>query len=70
MYDTLPEKVGMTFFLGFCFAVWFVWPLYLIDARKGKSSDNYDDNGVEEGETAPLTSKTNIFGVSNHGLTD
>ena len=63
LYDTLPEKVGMTFFLGFCFAVWFIWPLYLLDTGKGKSGDDDGGNGVEEGETTPLYSKvTDILG--------
>jgi hypothetical protein len=62
LYDTLPEKVGMTFFLGFCFVVWFVWPLYLLDTGKGKSDEDNDSNG-EEGETTPLYSKvTDILG--------
>jgi len=61
LYDTLPEKVGMTVFLGFCFAVWFVWPLYLIDIGEGKPDDDDDGNGAEDAETTPLTS-TNIMG--------
>jgi hypothetical protein len=33
LYDALPEKVGMTLFLGFTFVVWFIWPLLLLDLK-------------------------------------
>jgi FtsH-binding integral membrane protein len=51
VYDKLPEKVGMTIFLGFCFVFWFIWPLYLTQI-KGDDDDKKEEKGV--GENEPL----------------
>lgn len=53
LYDTLPEKFGMTIFLGFSLAVWFIWPLYLVNIKNAKSDDDDHDDGLV-GETTPL----------------
>jgi hypothetical protein len=52
VYDMLPEKVGMTIFVVFAGAVWFIWPLYLLAIKKPNASKM---EGVV-GETTPLTS--------------
>mmetsp|Transcript_5199 Transcript_5199/g.8876 ORF Transcript_5199/g.8876 Transcript_5199/m.8876 type:complete len:270 (+) Transcript_5199:126-935(+) len=44
LYDALPEKVGMTIFLGFTIAVWFIWPLLLLDLKKPRQNEE-NSNG-------------------------
>ena len=57
LYDALPEKVGMAVFLGFVFAVWFVWPMYLLQVGKDDSEEVVAKKNTNE--TTPLTSKKN-----------
>ena len=37
-YDLLPEKVGLAFFLMFVGAVWFIWPLMLVQLDGAKKT--------------------------------
>jgi hypothetical protein len=44
LYDALPEKVGMTIFLGFTFVVWFIWPLLLLQIpHQSEENDRVDE---------------------------
>jgi hypothetical protein len=37
-YDLLPEKVGLAFFFMFTGAVWFIWPLILVQLDGAKKT--------------------------------
>ena len=56
LYSALPEKVGMTVFLGFVFAVWFIWPMCLLQTEKEDSEDAVEKKEATN-DTTPLISK-------------